>query len=173
MLSFYSVLVMIQCTPNMLHVECLFFRAIPLVFAHGFSSAWLMLIVVRLYKAKRAIHSSVWTGTGPKTRLDRTGPCIIGLVHDPVFFQFRSSVRSRSGPVDRWTGPVDRREEDDDRRSLWLSYTWVDLRSNSAKRSMKQQSAQQPINIGIRKRTGNKIAGENVSGPILSLHIEH
>jgi len=49
----------------------------------------------------RAIHCSVWTRTGPKTGLDRNGPCIIGPVHGPVLFQFRFSVRSQSRPVDR------------------------------------------------------------------------
>ena len=33
MLSFCSSLVMIRFAPNMLHVECMFFRTIPLVFA--------------------------------------------------------------------------------------------------------------------------------------------
>ena len=52
-MSFCSVLVMIRFTHDMLHVECLYFRAIPLVFAHGFSSAWPVLVAVRLYEAKR------------------------------------------------------------------------------------------------------------------------
>ncbi|KAJ8424149.1 hypothetical protein Cgig2_009148 [Carnegiea gigantea] len=54
----------------------------------------------------RGVHCSVWTGTGPKTGLDRngpewTGPCIIGLVHGPARFQIRSSV---FGPVPVQTG---------------------------------------------------------------------
>jgi len=43
-----------------------------------------------------------WTGP------DRTGPVQFGPVLGPPNFLIRSSVRSRSGPVDRWTGPVDR-----------------------------------------------------------------
>ncbi|KAJ8427090.1 hypothetical protein Cgig2_011290 [Carnegiea gigantea] len=53
MLSFCSVVVMIRFPPDILHVECLFFRAILLVFAHGFSSAWPVLVAVRFYEAKR------------------------------------------------------------------------------------------------------------------------
>ena len=40
--------------------------------------------------------------------MDRTGPVQFGPVLGPPNFLIRSSVRSRSEPVDRCTGPVDR-----------------------------------------------------------------
>lgn len=55
----------------------------------------------------RAVHFSVRTDSGPKTGMDRSGPDRSGSVRTTVQCTgcFRSSVRSGSGPVDRWTGP--------------------------------------------------------------------
>ena len=44
---------------------------------------------------------SVQDRTGPRTGSDRTGPIHFGPVLGPPNFHIRSSVRSRSGPVDR------------------------------------------------------------------------
>ena len=50
---------------------------------------------------RRGESYSVQDRTGPRTGLDRTGPVQFGLVLGPPNFLIRSSVRSRSGPVDR------------------------------------------------------------------------